>query len=173
RRIGEPQVRAYISIKTAALDFLNNWPPGDASPRLTIVATNSGQSPARNFVWRPQVEYIGGNQRRLRDMGGNWVGAPGASIASGDSFQESALIPDLLIIRFANSNRPPVDRVMIRIRVEFAYTDVFDKRIEDKIYFVGLTNPLGADPRPDIWRVEISPEANLRDWGDVGPFENQ
>jgi hypothetical protein len=172
RRIGEAQVRAYVGIKTAVLDFLDNWVPGEAHPRLTIIATNSGQSPARKFIWKPTIEYIGGDQRRQRGLNGNWVAPPGASIPVGDPFQESVLIPDMSITRFAASVRPQ-DHILVRIRVEFTFIDVFDRRFDDQVFFVGIAAPSKETSRPNMWAVNLTPEANLRDWDKPGPFENQ
>ena len=175
RRIGQAQVRAYVSIRSAQLKFEGAWLEGDLFPRLMIIAINTGQSPARNFIWYPEIEYIGDNQRRRRDMGGNWISPPGASIAAGHQFQEEVLISDMSVIRFKNSVSPPLKHVLVRIRVKFKYIDVFEVEWNDEIFFAGLAVPANDPNAPNMWIIStLSPEAHFRDWNKSdGHFKDQ
>ena len=81
RRIGEAQVRAYVDVRSADIFFISfagalyRGHP-EVQPVIKIVAPNTGQSPARNFVWNPILEYtsIGtaSNLSRIRQLDGNW-----------------------------------------------------------------------------------------------------
>jgi hypothetical protein len=54
RRIGEAEVRAYVHIKSAAVGFMRFGP---TMPFVQFLASNSGQSPARNFLWNIMFQY--------------------------------------------------------------------------------------------------------------------
>jgi hypothetical protein len=173
RRIGEAQVRAYVNIPTVRVQFLD-WTPGEAIPSVEIVASNSGQSPARNFLWRPTIQYFSGDQRRQRGLGIVWAEAPGASIPSKESHTSRVMIPDMGIARFAATHISPSGDVLVQVRVEFSYMDVFDQTITEEAYFAGITAWDGEGHAKNEWRsVNLDPLPTIRDWDNTEHFHNQ
>ena len=166
RRIGEAEVRAYISIKTAVIAFTHDFMPGEAYPQIQISIQNTGQSPARKFIWRPTLRYYGGGQRRSRGVGNNWVGAPGIGIAAGDEVPDNVMIADMLPNRFAEAIKlHPGSPLVVHLRIEFEFEDVFGTKVSDDAFFVGgigkIPNgqqwagaKLGSHPRILTWDTE-------------------
>jgi hypothetical protein len=100
RRIGQAQVRAYVSIKSVQVNFVD-IAENMTHAAVSVVAENSGQSPARNFVWRASLQYIGGGQARKRGENGPWVLSPGKPIAArGELDGDSTVVDDMLIDKF-------------------------------------------------------------------------
>jgi hypothetical protein len=93
RRIGEAQIRAYVDIRDAAViligmpGILNSQQRQDVQPIVRITAKNTGQSPARNFVWNPTVQYFSisnlghETKSKIGELGGNWRELLGAGIS--------------------------------------------------------------------------------------------
>ena len=171
RRIGQAQVRAYVSIKAVVVDFMTDFVPGLAVARINIVAKNHGQSPARNFVWRPTLQFISGNQLRQRGIGETWVGIPGASISAGDPFEDRFVNTDMEMVAFSRTNISPSGDVLVRAMIEFSYVDVFDKMTTEVVYFSGIT---ARTPPANVWRfATLTPLPTPRDWSETGNFQNQ
>jgi hypothetical protein len=174
RRIGEAQVRAYLSIQTVRVQFRNDWLPGEAFPSVEIGASNSGQSPARYFLWRPTIQYISGTERRQRGLGMVWAEAPGASIPTNETYPSRVLIPDMGIVRFAATGISPSGDVLVRVRIEFSYTDVFDQTITGEAYFAGFTRWEGENHPKNNWRpINLDSLPAIRDWDSTEHFHNQ
>lgn len=124
RRIGEAQVRAYVSIKEARIDFHSAY----AHPIVGFVATNSGQSPARNFVWNIDIQYVGEGINRTVSFNRKWLEGRGLDIPAGkDADQERAHIADMSAKSFVQSVSPNAQSCLVRVRIDFRYTDVFDQ----------------------------------------------
>jgi len=148
RRIGEAQVRAYVDIRNADVFFISfagTLYRGllEVQPVIKIVAPNTGQSPAKNFVWEPTLEYtsIGtaANTNRIKRMGGNWRDILGVTIAVGQSHTDSAMIGEMALVRFLQeAGNINATSLLVRLRVQFEFEDVFDSRIAGDAYFFGL-----------------------------------
>lgn len=174
RRIGEAQVRAYVDIDKAAVTFRYDFVPGEAFPLIAISAKNSGQSPARDFVWRPTVQYFSGNQRRQRGLGDAWAEAPGASLPANSTFESRVLVTDMGMARFAKTDISPSGDVLIRVRIEFSYMDVFDKTVAGDAYFSGITARVKDVIQQNEWYpVSLERLPIPRDWDDAQHFQNQ
>ena len=142
RRIGEAQVRAYVDISSSEIFFIPLGLLGSyAHPMVRIAAANTGQSPAKNFIWNPTVEYytasIGDGPRSLtKDLGSNWRDILGVGIAVSQSYVVAAMIPEMELYKFLG-NGVEKDVVLIRLRVRFEYEDVFDRRNTGEAFFAG------------------------------------
>jgi hypothetical protein len=146
RRIGEAQVRAYIDIRGATVTFtsmtgiLNSQEPQDPSPFIRITAKNTGQSPARNFVWNPIIQYIGitaETKWRTGDLGGNWREIRGVGISVGHEHTDGAIVHGMLLLKFLQESDVDTGTVIVRLGIQFEFEDVFDQRIADMAYFAG------------------------------------
>jgi len=144
RRIGEAQVRAYVDISSCEIFFVGLGMLNiHAHPMVQIIATNTGQSPARNFVWNPTVQYfsagIGAPSRSLTgELGSNWRNILGVGIAVSQSHTEAAMIPKMELFKFLGENGADNGLVLVRLRVQFEFEDVFDERNTGEAYFSGM-----------------------------------
>ena len=173
QRIGEAQVRAYVHIKFIVLDFLLEA----ICPRVSFMAANTGQSPARNFIWNMTLQYI--DQTKInREVTFNpkWQEYPGIDIAAAsEAPPDAALIPDMSIKLYV---APKTSHCVVRLKIDYRFTDVFGKCWFGESYFSGIIakNPLSAEGfqvGPDgkitvqAWSGKLSPEARPRDWDGV------
>lgn len=137
REIGEAQVRAYVSIKEARIRFDTDE---YAHPVVTFLPTNSGQSPARNFIWNIDLQYVGDVVNRSVTFNRKWLEDTGTDIASAaDATQtESAHIPGMSVKLLIEDAHPERDFNLVRIKIDFRYTDIFGRDWFDEAYFAGL-----------------------------------
>ncbi len=93
--------------------------------------------------------------------------------ATSDATPESALVNDMSLKQYVEKVAPNVDAAVVRAKIDFRYTDVFDKDWFGEAFFGGVMGkrPLmieevqkGVSP----WSVKVSPMAKPRDWDDVG-----
>jgi hypothetical protein len=157
RRIGEAQVRAYVDIRAATVIFIQLTegivPLADVQPLVRVTAKNTGQSPARNFVWHPTVHYFSFStpaRNLYRRLGGNWREIAGIGIPVGEEHSGGALVTGMLLLRFLRESGPVVNALLLRVRIQFEYEDVFDRRVVDEAYFMGTAGRL-----PDIVQTDF------------------
>jgi hypothetical protein len=158
RRIGEAQVRAYVSIKSVMIAFFGSW----EHPLVRFVAFNTGQSPARNFIWNITVQYEAGKNKQTSSFDKNWqnktgFGIPAASDAPSD---ERAIIPKIPLKNFRELDKSL--HVVVRVRIDFRYTDVFERDWFGESYFHGIGPEPGAK-QPEKG-FALSPTARPNDW---------
>jgi hypothetical protein len=124
-KIGEAQVRAYVNIKSASIDFLSN----DTLPRVMFIASNSGQSPARNFIWNVTLQYPGIPVSRESSLKENWLEQVGMDIpATSDAPPDRAFIPDMSVKQYIEGVAPgTITLAAIRTKIDFRFTDVCDR----------------------------------------------
>jgi hypothetical protein len=166
RRLGEAQVRAYVHIKSVNVDFLLDA----VVPRVAFIASNSGQSPARNFLWNITVQYAASDINRVSAFNPYWLYETGIDIpATSDAPPEAALIPNIAVKQYV----PPGTMItVIRLKIEFRFTDVFDKDWFGEAYFAGTmrVTPTTAEGFPagvGRWQAQVSPIPKPRDWDQV------
>lgn len=138
REIGEAQVRAYVSVKSAVMLF-----GGDgAIPFIGIEAVNSGQSPARGFTWTPTVRYFteGQHTPKASPEDDEWDEAPGVDLAVGAETSESQLfvITDTDLADYLEDCGPSHGRVTVAVRVQYTYLDVFGVRHTEAAFYAGI-----------------------------------
>jgi hypothetical protein len=182
RRIGEAQVRAYVDIVSADI-FLIGFAGAlyrgrpEAQPILKIVATNTGQSPARNFVWNPVLEYTsvgtGSHLNRIRELGRNWRDILGVGIAVGQAHTDSAMVGEMALVRFLQeTGNADATTILTRVRIEFEFEDVFGDRIAGDAYFSGLVNrapqPIATEFGQALWMGKLTRMHRPRDWPAIG-----
>ena len=145
REIGEAQVKAYVDITDAEIAFTNLGVLNDhAHPLVKIFATNTGQSPAKDFIWNPTVQYfsagiLAGSRSRAGELGANWRDIVGVGIAANQTHDDMAMIPDMELVKFLNEEGDgDKGTVVVRLRVQFEFDDVFDKRNLGEAYFSGV-----------------------------------
>jgi hypothetical protein len=171
RRIGEAQVRAYLSIKEARIDFDTEY----AHPQVTFIATNSGQSPARNFIWSISIQYAGDVVRRAITFNENWLDSTGIDIpARADSPPENAQIAYMSVKRYIEDVAPEVTFYLVRVKIDFRYTDVFDINRFEEAYFAAVMtkntdrSQIAHGQKPVYWRGGgLLPMAKPNDWGSI------
>jgi hypothetical protein len=173
-KIGEAQVRAYVNIKSAGMDFLL----GDIHPRILFVAYNSGQSPARNFIWNITLQYVGLPINRESVFNENWLEGAGMDIsASSDAPPTGAIIPNMSVKQFIEGPAPGVLISMVRVKIEFRFADVFERDWFGETFFAGTMQKKqislddlqqGVSP----WVGDIFPIAKPCDWDEIRKAEN-
>ena len=120
RRIGEAQVRAYVDISSCEIFFVGLGVLGiQAHPMVRIIATNTGQSPARNFIWNPTVQYFSAGtgappRSSTGELGSNWRNILGVGIAVGQSHPEAAMIPEMELLNFLKESASKNGIVLVR-----------------------------------------------------------
>jgi hypothetical protein len=172
RRIGEAQVRAYVSIKEARIDFDTEY----AHPQVTFITTNSGQSPARNFIWSISIQYAGDTVRRAITFNEKWLDSTGIDIPAGADTTppESAQIAYMSVKRYIEDVAPNVTFYLVRVKIDFRYTDVFDVDWFEEAYFAALMtkntdrSQIASGQKPVYWRGgKLLPMAKPNDWGSI------
>jgi hypothetical protein len=168
RRIGEAQVRAYVSIKSAVIAF---WGPFEHA-LVKFVPFNTGQSPARNFVWNVTVQYASGHDKQKSSFDKDWQNRAGIDIpASSDGFPGGAMVPNISLKNFreARDKSAPIG-VVVRVKIDFRFTDVFERDWFGESYFHGIGPDSAPDPAdcaaigmPEKGYV-LNPTAAPKDW---------
>jgi hypothetical protein len=175
RRIGEAQVRAYVKIKQVTIDFIDMGEKiGADAAHVHIIASNAGQSPARNFAWNPVIQYMGGKRKALD--GGRTRSLEdvlGASISTGDPIAESVIVPAMSPSGYAAGSEEMIEQFFVRIRIDFAYTDVFDRRITDSAQFAGNVISRVGKKAADQWVTMIGPVNQPGRWENHTEEETQ
>lgn len=182
RRIGEAQVRAYVDIRDVAIFFVPlvdvpNAPElMDVYPIIRIAVRNTGQSPARNFVWNPAVQYFGVSAANsdpkpgIGELGADWRERRGAGISVGGDHIDSAMISGLALNRYLTEQRANTSFFVLQLRVRFEFEDVFDQRIVDEAYFSGgfrkniNSPPVKTDFGDTQWTGKLIRIDKPRDW---------
>jgi hypothetical protein len=163
RRIGEAQTRAYVSISAAQIGFMFNA----GAPAVSFVAFNSGQSPARNFVWNIKIQYPAPEINREVSFNVNWLREAGMSIpATTTAPPESAIVSDMSAKQYVEPGGLSV--TVIRAKIDFRFTDVFDQDWFGEAYFSGLIQKRTDGQMADTpWIGKISPTPKPRDWDKI------
>jgi hypothetical protein len=170
RRIGEAQTRAYVSISAAQIGFMFHA----NAPAISFVAFNSGQSPARNFVWNITLQYPAREINREVSFNVNWLREAGMSIPAVTAAPpESAIVSDMSVKQYLEAKG--IINTVIRAKIDFRFTDVFDQDWFGEAYFAGIISKISGDGfqiGPDgqtmqTWNGRISPMPRPRDWDDV------
>jgi hypothetical protein len=174
REIGEAQVRAYVSIKAATIEFMLDA----IHPCVRFIAYNSGQSPARNFVWNITLQYFGGKENRESRLHEAWIEQTGIDIPATIEYSDvGGLIPEMSVKQYIEEAVPGLMITVVRAKIGFRFTDVFDKDWFGEAFFGGTMQSRQVSPE-DIqlgvsrWVAQIAPMAKPRDWDDVGKAKN-
>jgi hypothetical protein len=167
RRIGEAQTRAYVSIKAAGVNFMLEM----SVPTVSFVASNSGQSPARNFIWNVILQYADPSVCRETEFNDRWLTSTGMDIpAASDAHPESAWVPMPARVHIETVT-PGMVLCVVRLKIDFRYTDVFERDWFGEAYFSGIMEKrptVSADGKVQSgWTARISPEPRPRDWDEV------
>jgi len=163
REIGEAQVRAYLHITSATVDFFN----GLDKPAFQAKVVNTGQSPAQNAVCGVQVQYLPQETGGLSSLAVGWRNAVGKAVPIGS---EGVTIPvESEPVTFKAKNIDEAIPGIIGVRLMVAYRDVFDKQWEQDAYFVGIVSKADeGDAKglfPSKWKSKLSPVARAQSWG--------
>lgn len=182
REIGEAQVRAYVSIKSAKIYFGAD----DAMPFIEIVAANSGQSPALAFIWSPRVNYLADVKAEIAyDPGEEWMAQPGSDIAPASETKAVYFPVDFSLVDKVTEHREMPDRLGISVTIDFAFVDVFGNQISDMASFAGVAEPGDAKRNTkaihplntSAWACHLYPIEKGKLWSGVAikapPFAEQ
>jgi hypothetical protein len=156
RDVGEAQVRAYISVKSANIYF-----GGDTGiPFVQITAINTGQSPARNFIWAAKIRYFSEFEEELvsGDIEG-WLKQPGIDIHAGTEATPLYVDHTFALIEQRAKWTREQDKTGISVVVHFAWTDVFGFTLVDQASFQGVAEAGDAEEN-----VEIVHDLNTSVW---------
>jgi len=181
RRIGEAQVRAYVDISSANVVFIRLTegvaPLNDEQPLVAITAKNTGQSPARNFIWTPTVQLTGlvtttGSDATPieGDTGTDWRNHLGIGIPVGGEHSDAGVVTGILLQKFLTDRMVFSSAFIVRLRIQFEYEDAFDRRIADEAYFVGSCFKKAGQPPVQtkwgdtVWTVNILRISKPNDW---------
>ena len=175
RRIGEAQVRAYVDITQVRLILLMPQIVGAGETTLIrIFAKNTGQSPARNFLWHPSIQFIGSLRPGVaaeQKLGANWREMSGVGIAAGQEHDDGAMLG-----RAPLRDEQPTISAVIRVRIDFEFDDVFGGHHVGETYFAGIFQRkiMGFD-QTDLgstqWQGALRRTNALRDWDSVAKTE--
>jgi hypothetical protein len=173
------QVRAYLTIDSANFNVVAvvGGEDGDKShPIIKIMVVNSGQTPAKNFVWAPTIQYIytdffgpkaGANPiSRERTVAFDWQSRPGKVIPAEKSVGDSLFVPEMSVSQFVAGLDEEAEHIMVRVRIEFEYLDAFNEKTHEDIYFGGLAEAGGG-----IWQCHLIATIKPDDWDNVRAFE--
>lgn len=167
RRIGEAQVRAYVSVPKAGLQFIDMGV--GAQPQIAVSLKNTGLTPARKIGWNPTLRYASGTRRRTRSLvdqatPGKW--ARTQEIAAQGEIFDQAIMAHMMIKQFV-----PVPDAMpfgctIVLKVEFVFIDVFDQEVRGEAYFLGLAQHIAADQvgNSEGWHAFLRASPKPNDW---------
>ncbi|MGK2740823.1 hypothetical protein ACSHT0_07990 [Tepidicaulis sp. LMO-SS28] len=127
RRIGEAQVRAYLTIKEVSVSFERiNIKENTLYMKITVSVKNSGASPARDFVFNASVlKIMGGNPEQFSE--GREV-APrgfGEDIAPDEPLSTSIGIHRIPVTEAEISDLEIMD-MQLYARIDARFFDVFD-----------------------------------------------
>jgi hypothetical protein len=76
-------------------------------PCVRFIAYNSGQSPARNFVWNITLQYCGVKETRESKLNETLIEYTGIDIpATSDSHPDGAVIPNMSVKRYIEGVAP-------------------------------------------------------------------
>jgi hypothetical protein len=160
RRIGEAQVRAYVSIKSVTVTF---WSLLE-HPIVKFSAFNTGQSPAKNFLWNITIQYAAGTHRHTLSFNDKWQSRSEIDIpATSDAPSQAAAIPNMPLDSF----RGIIDKGLIpviRVKIDFRYTDVFDQDRFGESYFHGLATDLPTAVFAKENEIHLTPTGKIADW---------
>ncbi len=170
RRIGVAQVRAYVSIKEVRVDFHSEY----IHPIISFIATNSGQSPARNFISNITLQYVGNPVDRQITFKRDWLNQVGISIPAGtDAPRERFHIPNMSIKLHVEGQQAIATHCVVRALIRFRYTDVFNNEWLEEAYFAGLATKnfdvqMIAGEAPVFWHGgELFAVTKTSDWDTV------
>jgi hypothetical protein len=168
RRIGEAQVRAYVSIKSAFIAFMGEM----QHPCVGFVAINTGQSPAKNLVWNINVQYASGGQKQTTSFHKDWLKGTGFDLpATNESILQRAIVPSIPLKTFRENPGGTLvtlpRSVVVRLKIEYRYTDVFERNWFEESYFHGVGAPPAGPDAPIGFpekMTEISPTPKPNGW---------
>ena len=148
-KTGQAQVRAYVTIKSATIEIISKRMPYNQNlisytPKVSFIPHNSGQSPARRFVYEVFIKYPQSSER----FAWLWQGSGWEDIAAhSDAAQKSAWV-----VQAPVSQEP----VALTFLISFRYYDVFDQKQSGEAYFSG------ANKEDETW--EVSPIFKPQNW---------
>jgi hypothetical protein len=144
RRIGEAQVRAYLSITRGFLTIMRNT----RYPQVIMVIKNTGNSPARRIQlsYRAEFKYPRGGERtqdHYAPSGGRDMGF-GKDLAAGEQDKFTHTFTDFAMTTDEEkmiSEGPLLFEAMLKI----TFTDAFGIDITEEQDWMGVISPLGTE----------------------------
>jgi hypothetical protein len=134
RRIGEAQVRAYVTIKSATVVFMSD----KALPMIMITVVNTGQSPARKFEWVPTIEYSTQTGAIIEPFDIEAFTGIGVDIGAGGRRKAKYLIAGLSMVETVSRHMKLPKNIVVKLRIYYKWNDVFDKGHSDCVTFMGM-----------------------------------
>lgn len=169
--IGMAQVRAYVSIKSAEVRFMGD----DGMPFIEIVAFNSGQSPAINFVWAPEVYYLSDTvEEVVKDVHPDWAKQPGLDIHAASETKGSYLLDDFILTEKIAIDGVVPTQIAVSVTIHYIWTDVFGESFMDYASFAGMAEVGDAKENrrrhpmnTSAWSCRINPIAKGEIWSGI------
>ncbi len=172
REIGEAQVRAYVKIKSASIYFLGE----DAMPAVEIVAANSGQSPALNFVWVPEIHYLPEKAPEIvSDVVEGWNLEPGIDIHSASEHKTLYFLHDFSLVEKITTDGSTPSTMGVSVILYYAWEDVFGKTSVDFASFASVAEIGSAEENQrhlhplntSQWGCKLNPIAKGQSWSGI------
>jgi hypothetical protein len=97
--------------------------------------------------------------------------------AASDAPKDGALIPDMSVKQYIEGVAPGTLVAVIRTKIDFRFTDVFDKDWFGEAFFAGTMRQVRVSQEAlkrgvISWTSQISPIAKPRDWDEVRKAKN-
>jgi hypothetical protein len=171
REIGEAQVRAYVRIKSANIYFIGK----DGLPLIEIVAVNSGQSPALDFVWAPEIFYLSDvHEQKVREPSEEWAEQAGLDIHSASETSAIYAVHDFVLVEQITVDGKTPDKIAVSVTIHYAWEDVFENEFMDVASFAGMgvfgdakANRERHELNTSAWSCRLNPIAKGQPWSGI------
>jgi hypothetical protein len=97
----------------------------------------------------------------------------------GEEHSAGAMVTDMLLLRFLRENSPVMNALLLRVRVQFEYEDVFNRRIVDEAFFMGTATriPNNQTTQTDFgttqWASQLHRIDRPNDWPSDAEIDQQ
>jgi hypothetical protein len=160
---------AYVSTKSANVYFIGD----DGLPLIEMVASNSGQSPAINFVWAPELHYLPETTEEIiNDVHEEWADQPGLDVHSASETTAIYVLHDFILTEKIAVDGIVPNRMGVSVTIHYTWTDVFGQSFIDFATFAGMAeigdakakqHPLNTSP----WFCRLNPIAKGESWSGI------
>jgi hypothetical protein len=95
----------------------------------------------------------------------DWLNQAGTNIAAGrDSRPDRMLVPHMSFKQVVLDSNPDGGQFVVRLKVDYRFTDVFGEVHVETAYFAGLAGKDPNAPGGTGWRAKIEPMPLIKDW---------
>jgi hypothetical protein len=147
----------------------------DGMPFIEMTATNSGQSPAINFVWAPEVYYLSETvEEVVKDVHPEWAQQPGLDIHSASETGATYVLDDFILAEKIAIDGVVPNRIAVSVTIHYTWTDVFGESFIDYASFAGMAEVGDANANrkrhtmnTSAWFCRLNPIAKGQPWSGI------